>query len=114
RHYRSVAESLLLHFDNQELLDHLAAARDHQRAINQELEAQIQERQRTAVALRRARDELEHKVQERTAQLAQTNDILQTEKELFRVTLASIADAVITTDASAHVTYLNKVAEQLT
>jgi diguanylate cyclase (GGDEF)-like protein/PAS domain S-box-containing protein len=114
RHYRSVTESLLLHFDNQELLYHLAAARDRQSAINQELEAQIQERQRTADALRRAHDDLEYKVQERTAQLAQTNDNLRTEKELFRVTLASIGDAVITTDATAHVTYLNRVAEQLT
>ena len=114
RHYRSVTESLLLHFDNQELLDDLAAARDHERAINRELEAQIQERQRTGDELRRAHDDLEYKVQERTAQLAHANDILRTEKELFRVTLASIGDAVITTDATAHVTYLNKVAEQLT
>ena len=33
---------------------------------------------------------------------------------MFRVTLASIGDAVITTDATAHITYLNTVAERLT
>ena len=114
RHYRSVTESLVLRFSNRELLDDLAAARDHQHAINRELEAQIRERESTEEALRRAYDDLEGKVRERTAQLAQTNDVLRTEKELFRVTLASIGDAVITTDATAHITYLNAVAEHLT
>ena len=239
RHYRSVTESLLLRFDNAELLENLAAARDRQEAINQELEGQMLERRRTEDALqasnqvyrtlvettgtgyhisdaegrildanpvyvgltghrtlaeiqgryvaewiapydvernareikaclargyvrnleidyvdargritpieinasvvetdgqtrvlylsrditerrksdrdlRRSHDELEQKVQERTAQLAQANDILRTEKDLFRVTLASIGDAVITTDATARITYLNTVAERLT
>jgi diguanylate cyclase (GGDEF)-like protein/PAS domain S-box-containing protein len=50
----------------------------------------------------------------RTVQLADTNEVLQTEKELFRVTFASIGDAVITTDASARITFLNAVAEKLT
>ena len=114
RHYKSVTESLRLRFDNEELLHDLAAARDRQQAINRELEGQIQERWRTEDALRRAYDDLEGKVQERTAQLARANDVLRTEKELFRVTLASIGDAVITTDATARVTYLNTVAERLT
>ena len=114
RHYKSVTESLRLRFDNEELLNDLAAARDRQQAINRELEGQIQERRRTEDALRRAYDDLEVKVEERTAQLAQANDVLRTEKELFRVTLASIGDAVITTDATARVTYLNTVAERLT
>jgi PAS domain S-box-containing protein len=37
-----------------------------------------------------------------------------TQGELLRVTLASIGDAVITTDVEARVTYLNAVAERLT
>ena len=114
RHYRSVAESLLLRFDNEQLLNDLATAGHRQLEINRELEAQIQEKLRTEDALRRAHDDLEGKVQERTAQLAQTNDVLRTEKDLFRVTLASIGDAVITTDASARITYLNTVAERMT
>jgi PAS domain S-box-containing protein len=36
------------------------------------------------------------------------------ERERLRITLASIGDAVISTDAEARVTYLNKVAEDLT
>jgi diguanylate cyclase (GGDEF)-like protein/PAS domain S-box-containing protein len=239
RHYRSVSDSLHLRFDKIELLDDLAAARDHQQAINDALQAQIDERRRTEAALqatnevyrtlvettgtgyhiadadgcvldanavyvgltghrslpeikgrpmtewtaaydvartakeieacrqrgyvrsleidyvdaqgritpieinasvvttlgaprflclsrdiserkaaeralRRAYDDLERKVQERTGQLARANEVLSTEKELFRITLASIGDAVITTDAAAHITYLNTVAEQLT
>jgi diguanylate cyclase (GGDEF)-like protein/PAS domain S-box-containing protein len=114
RHYRSVAESLRLRFDNADLLDDLAAAHDRQQAINRELEGQMQVRRRTEEALRRAYDDLECKVQERTGQLAQANDVLLKEKELFRVTLASIGDAVITTDATASITYLNAVAERLT
>jgi PAS domain S-box-containing protein len=35
-------------------------------------------------------------------------------REVFRVTLRSIGDAVITTDTQAHITYLNQVAESLT
>ena len=114
RHYRSVTESLRLRFDNADLVNDLAAARDRQQAINRELEGQMQVRQRAEEALRRAYDDLECKIQERTGQLAKANDVLRTEKELFRVTLASIGDAVITTDATANITYLNAVAERLT
>ena len=39
---------------------------------------------------------------------------LHAEKELAQVTLRSIGDAVITTDANGRVTYLNPTAEQLT
>lgn len=39
---------------------------------------------------------------------------LQRQREWFRVTLASIGDAVITTDSQARVTFLNPVAEALT
>ena len=114
RHYRSVSESLRLRFDNADLVIDLAAARDRQQAINRELEGQVQVSRHAEEALRRAHDDLERKVQERTGQLAQANDVLRAEKELFRVTLASIADAVITTDATAGITYLNAVAERLT
>ncbi|HYG74019.1 MAG TPA: PAS domain S-box protein [Planctomycetota bacterium] len=44
----------------------------------------------------------------------QQEDLLRNERELFRVTLESIGDAVITTDHDGKVTYLNVIAEQLT
>jgi len=51
--------------------------------------------------------EIERIVTEKTAELA-------LEKERAQVTLASIGDAVITTDAAGHIEYLNTAAETLT
>ena len=86
RHYRSVAASLRLRYENLGLLADRSTAAER----------------------------LEGKIRERTRELAQANIVLKREKELFRVTLASIGDAVITTDAGARVTFLNAVAEHLT
>jgi diguanylate cyclase (GGDEF)-like protein/PAS domain S-box-containing protein len=47
-------------------------------------------------------------------QVRRTENELQVEKELAQVTLHSIGDGVITTDAQGHVEYLNPVAEQYT
>src|SRR5437870_13681587 len=44
----------------------------------------------------------------------ETHEALHQERERLRVTLASIGDAVITTDTSGRVTFLNGVAESLT
>jgi PAS domain S-box-containing protein len=43
-----------------------------------------------------------------------SEDRLRQSEEHFRVTLASIGDAVIVTDSRAHVTFMNPVAERLT
>jgi diguanylate cyclase (GGDEF)-like protein/PAS domain S-box-containing protein len=72
--------------------------------------------------------QLEHRVQQRTRELAETvsrlqkeitehqrtGEILFGEKERIRVTLESIGDAVITTDMADRVDYLNPSAERLT
>jgi len=49
-----------------------------------------------------------------TRRIKRTEYALQLEKELAQVTLHSIGDGVITTDANAKVEYLNPVAEQYT
>ena len=54
-----------------------------------------------------AHDTLEQRVIERTAEL-------QREREWLSVTLASIGDALIATDADGRITFLNPVAEALT
>jgi PAS domain S-box-containing protein len=43
-----------------------------------------------------------------------TQELLRRESERFRITLSSIGDAVISTDAQGRVTFLNRVAETLT
>lgn len=63
---------------------------------------------RTAQAeLERSHGELEQRVANRTSELIQA-------KEHWQVTVASIGDAVIVTDADGKITYLNSVAEKLT
>lgn len=57
--------------------------------------------------LRRARDELEIRVEERTAELAES-------EQRWATTLASIGDAVISTDVEGCITFMNPVAETLT
>jgi PAS domain S-box-containing protein len=60
-------------------------------------------RQRAERELLAAKEALERKTEE-----------LQQQREWFQVTLASIGDAVITTDVEGKVTYLNPVAESMT
>jgi PAS domain S-box-containing protein len=59
--------------------------------------------------LRRARDELELRVQERTAELAQANEALQYQAHL----LTNVSDAVIAADAQLMITAWNRAAETM-
>jgi len=88
----------------------------------------ISERIRLQDSLRKARDELQARVEEQTRELTVTNRMLREEigermkaeeqladdKEYLTVTLRSIADGVIATDDAGRVTLLNRVAEELT
>ncbi|MGV8711598.1 MAG: EAL domain-containing protein [Nitrosomonas sp.] len=112
--YQTISDSLDLRFNNIDLLNRLLQAQNRQYAINLELQKQIAEKDLSQQALQHAKNELEQRVAERTTALALSNEILQHEKELFQVTLASIGDAVITTNSSSKITFLNPIAEQFT
>jgi PAS domain-containing protein len=114
RLYQTVAESLKFRFDNFDLLKRLIQAKNHQEAINQALQVEIAEKDRSQQALKSVTEQLEQRVAERTHALALANVVLHQEKELFKVALASIGDAVITTVAGGNATYLNPIAEIFT
>ncbi len=80
----------------------------------EELEREITARKQTEHELQRLNIDLERRVEERTADLAAANAFLRHERDRFSTTLASIGDAVITTDTEGRVTMLNRVAEWLT
>ncbi|MBK7353098.1 MAG: EAL domain-containing protein [Nitrosomonas sp.] len=109
-----ITDSLRLRFDNADLLSDLLQAKNEQQTINEALQTQIIEKELAQKTLQAINEQLEQHIMERTHDLVLTNDSLRREKELFRVTLASIGDAVITTDAQGNVTYLNPIAESLT
>ena len=69
---------------------------------------------KNAESIRIARQGAERELLAAKQALEQKNEELQQQREWFEVTLASIGDAVITTDVNAKITYLNPVAESMT
>lgn len=74
-----------------------------------------EEHMRTAIsrALQQAQAKLENHVAHRTRELQASHEELHEEKERVQLTLASIGDAVITTDIGGNINYLNPIAEAL-
>jgi PAS domain S-box-containing protein len=90
-------------------------------AINRDLEQEIDERERAEVALLEARDELERRVLERTAELAAANAALQVEiaerrsvEAYFRLLVEGVQDyAILGLDAEGKVVSWNAGAERI-
>jgi PAS domain S-box-containing protein len=79
-----------------------------------------EERQLSLTALRNAeeillaRNRAEQELRDAKEALEAKNRELRQQREWFQVTLSSIGDAVITTDATGNVTFLNPIAETMT
>jgi two-component system CheB/CheR fusion protein len=69
---------------------------------------------KNAESIRIARQRAERELLTAKEALERKTEELQQQREWFEVTLASIGDAVITTDINAKITYLNPVAESMT
>jgi len=69
---------------------------------------------RNAEQILLARNRGEQELREAKEELETKNQELQQQREWFQVTLSSIGDAVITTDALGAVTFLNPIAEAMT
>ena len=69
---------------------------------------------KNAESIRIARQAAERELLAAKQALERKTEELQQQREWFEVTLASIGDAVITTDVNAKITYLNPVAESMT
>ena len=69
---------------------------------------------KNAESIRIARQRADRELLAAKEALERKSEELQQQREWFEVTLASIGDAVITTDVEAKVTYLNPVAESMT
>lgn len=79
--HRTIREWLQLRFDKDELILRLSQEKANTDKLNEELQWQITESEMMHAALQRARDTLEKRVQERTAELDAANKRLQKEVE---------------------------------
>ena len=73
----------------------------------------LTKRRQAEQALAALNAELEQRVEDRTGALQQSEEAERTQREFFQVTLTSIGDAVIVTNAHGEVTFLNRVAESM-
>jgi len=107
RMHKTLINGLLLQEENTKLISRLDDEKARVEKLNHELEKRVEERTNELAV---ANQHLQQDIVERE----QMQQALYTEKERAEVTLHSIGDAVITTDASGIVDYLNPVAEGLT
>ena len=64
-------------------------------------------------AVKAANEQLESRIRERTAELAQSNESLQTSERRFRELVEALPAAIYTTDANGRITFFNRAAVKL-
>lgn len=74
----------------------------------------ITERKNSETEIKKLNEELEQKVIERTAQLAEAIETLRKSEEKYREIVENISDVVHTSDYKGHFTYINPACKKLT
>ncbi|MFQ3173812.1 MAG: PAS domain S-box-containing protein [Flavobacteriales bacterium] len=74
----------------------------------------INERKKSENLIKKLNEDLEKKVTERTTQLAETLQTLQTSEEKYREIVENTSDVVHTTDYKGNFTYINPACQKLT
>ncbi len=120
----TTATSFKLRFENQNLINYLADAKDQAEKVNKQLKSEIEERQRAEEELKQHREQLENIVTERTAELVTTNkqlaeeiegrkrfeEALQENEKRYRELADLLPQPVFETDLRGHVTFANRTA----
>lgn len=91
----------------------LKQAYDELSSLNEELELEIGEREQLEDELRQARDELEERVVQRTAELLSANRQAEEQEHLLSAIVQSSDDAIISKDLNGRILSWNNGAEQV-
>ncbi|MDY6950753.1 MAG: PAS domain-containing protein, partial [Thermodesulfobacteriota bacterium] len=127
RMHATTVSSLRLGFENTGLIERLAAEKGRVEGLNVELKSEIGQRRQAQAALERSHQELEKRVEERTAKVATANERLEREvrerrraeealrtSELkYRELVENLNDVIFSTDDKGTVTYISPVVESI-
>ena len=102
----TLIKTIRMQYLNSELLEQLSTMSEHLRNARDRLEQRVAER---TTALSRLNENLNAEIEERK----RIEEELFNQKEAAEITLRSIAEGIVTTDAVGNVVYVNERAEQI-
>lgn len=104
----TITAYLSLRFEKDRFIKELKAQRSAAQELARDLQLEVLERKEAEAALEEARDKLENRVQERTAELAQANESLRKEKQRFESLAENAPFGTVLIDKNSGFQYLNR------